>query len=321
MPDVSLSQVDEAAQRLLELEAETVARATDPLRKPVASLLARLHALWPGDEASPAAKRAVLLRLNVGIIQTPMGRVIEAILAGADLAQAQGIEGALQSSDAELTTLEKLGIKAKPSAEVRAAADAINRSVPQTLLRAVGLLGRAETLNDAQAAIAVAATSISRVEATASWVVNRAANDGITEVANTSMHLVSVWRTERDACVHCLAYAGEIDTGKGYPSGLTYGAKPLSLDNVPRPPLHPRCRCTQYVLERESAKPVARALKREAQRSVLRGWSLQSESDNVRLSAAQRLLNQGTTLPKSVQAYARSAVKRGEFKRGRDFPS
>lgn len=68
------------------------------------------------------------------------------------------------------------------------------------------------------------------------------------------------------------------------------------------------------------------ALRREAERSVLRGDALPSELENVRLQAADRLLNRiGTTknsrspsgwpVPASVKKRAERAVKRGAFTR------
>lgn len=59
------------------------------------------------------------------------------------------------------------------------------------------------------------------------------------------------------------------------------------------------------------------ALKREAARSVIKGWALESEPDSVRRDAANRLLQRGGAgLPKSVQARARRQVaSEGKFKR------
>ncbi|MEI5603996.1 hypothetical protein, partial [Streptomyces brasiliscabiei] len=73
---------------------------------------------------------------------------------------------------------------------------------------------------------------------------------------------------------------------------------------------HPRCRCE---LEPLVSREYADALRREADRSVLRGFSLESEPMRVRVEAAERLLARGVDAPKSVIAYARRAVKRGEF--------
>lgn len=68
------------------------------------------------------------------------------------------------------------------------------------------------------------------------------------------------------------------------------------------------------------------ALRREAERSILRGDALPSESENVRLQAADRLLARigsdknspspsGWRVPASVKARAERAVKRGRFTR------
>lgn len=70
------------------------------------------------------------------------------------------------------------------------------------------------------------------------------------------------------------------------------------------------CRCT---IEPLVSREYADALRREADRSVLRGFSLESEPMRVRVEAAERLLARGVDAPKSVIAYARRAVKRGEF--------
>ncbi|WP_410644510.1 hypothetical protein [Amycolatopsis sp. lyj-346] len=68
------------------------------------------------------------------------------------------------------------------------------------------------------------------------------------------------------------------------------------------------------------------ALRREAERSILRGDALPTESENVRLAAADRLLGRigsgktspapsGWRVPASVKARAERAVKRGRFTR------
>ena len=70
------------------------------------------------------------------------------------------------------------------------------------------------------------------------------------------------------------------------------------------------CRCTVEPLNDQA---FADALRRESDRSVLRGFSLASEPMSVRIAAAERLLAKGVVAPKSVKKYAADAVKRGEF--------
>lgn len=143
-----------------------------------------------------------------------------------------------------------------------------------------------------------------------------AANDGYAD-ALAAAGRSRIWVAERDACVHCLAYAGET-AGPGIPFalGLTFGDKPLVLSahQIPlvSPPLHPHCRCVIQLWD-EADTAVVDALKREAKRSVLRGFSLPSESEGARIRAAARLLAIGAGLPKTVEDRARRAVRAGRF--------
>jgi hypothetical protein len=139
--------------------------------------------------------------------------------------------------------------------------------------------------------------------------------EGVRAVA-TEAELPVVWVAETNGCVHCLKYSGQVaEPGKQFPGGLTYGKKSYHPDPLPHPPLHPHCRC---FLEPLNDPSFAEALRREANRSVLRGFSLVSESMAVRVDAARRLLDDGVDAPQSVKAYANDAVQRGYFtKRGR----
>lgn len=140
--------------------------------------------------------------------------------------------------------------------------------------------------------------------------VNRGGNAGVLRVASVA-RLPVVWVAETDACVHCLAYSGQVaEPGQKFPGGLTYGRKSYHPDALPTPPLHPNCRCT---LEPLNDISYAEGLRREADRSVLRGFSLESESMSARVDAAQRLLERGVDAPKSVKAFAERAVREGKF--------
>lgn len=190
----------------------------------------------------------------------------------------------------------------------------------EELDKAARLLEQATTPDDLQDALARARGAVSRTERTARWAVNRSLSEGtrsVTEEQGTGR----LWIPERDACLRCLAYAGlYVGPGQEFPGGLTYGTPGTrQLDPVPDPPLHPNCRCRTIPWREEWGSDYPDSLKREAQRSVLRGWSLPSESERARIQAADRLLNR-TALPKSVQDYAARAVRKGEFPRGRDFP-
>lgn len=142
--------------------------------------------------------------------------------------------------------------------------------------------------------------------------VSSASNAAALEVGDATRSPM-VWEAERDACVFCLALAGEVveQAGDPFPVPDLYAPVPASMRSTSeRPPLHPHCRCQLAVLGDPS---YAEALKREAQRSILRGHSLASESQAVRVRAAARLLERDPQAPKSVKAYAAAAVKRGRF--------
>jgi len=121
-----------------------------------------------------------------------------------------------------------------------------------------------------------------------------------------------VWVAERDACAHCLAMQGQVVAAGDSPDYLqTYAAKPLPIPpNRETASRHPRCRCQWEIVY--SIEYVS-GLKREADRSILRGFSLPNESEKVRVDAAARLLEKGVDAPKSVKAYAERAVRRGAF--------
>lgn len=142
--------------------------------------------------------------------------------------------------------------------------------------------------------------------------VNQGGNEGSSATADLN-DVATVWVAETNACVECLAYSGRVSQpGKPFPAGLTYGKRARSRrsGDVRMPPLHPNCRC---LVEPLNDREYAQALRREADRSVLRGFSLKSESMSVRVDAAERLLAKGVDAPKSVIAYAQKAVKAGEF--------
>jgi hypothetical protein len=151
--------------------------------------------------------------------------------------------------------------------------------------------------------------------ATTRWVTNRAVNLGTRRTAEARGFSV-IWVAERDACLHCLAYAGEIaGPGDAFPGGLTFGDKPLSEEPIPDPPLHPNCRCRLKpygVHAGPAGASMATALAREARRSVVRGFSNYA-STPARLRAARKLLDGDAALPKSATARGRRDVARGKF--------
>lgn len=118
-----------------------------------------------------------------------------------------------------------------------------------------------------------------------------------------------IWVAERDACVVCLAYAGQISTDGRWSGGLSFDPKRVVHKGKPfeGPPAHPHCRCdVQKVASVEAGRFLAKALQREAQRSIAKGWALPSEADSAsRRRALAQLLSHPNLLPKSVVDEAR----------------
>lgn len=188
-------------------------------------------------------------------------------------------------------------------------------------------------------ALSVANQARGAADAAARTAVNTAANAAVAEQAE-QVGARLLWLAERDACVACLAYAGELSDpgGGGFRIGLTFGKRPVlpwpDPNHLPGPPLHRWCRCrlmlwfghdTQAAAAalpegaRTAHVDMPAALKREAVRSILRGFSLPSESERLRLWAAERALARKLVAPKSVKQYARAAIRRGRWPT-RDVP-
>lgn len=321
---MDIEQLDGWAARLLGIEQSTEADVGDVFQPILNRLFGLGVALWPGDEATLDEQQEVLERLNVDELQEAVPRARQAIKRGATRALSHGLDVALEEAHAA-------GARVKPdalppstrhiSAAIHTRVDALEVVMRSKLAKTKVLLRHATTQVDVLESLAVANQGVNYAKQVARQATNEASNDALTTVSHHVDVLVSVWRAERDACVHCLAYQGHIDDGKGYPEGLTFGSKPLDTGKVAKPPLHPNCRCTQSLVHKDVVQPLAKSLKREAKRSVLRGWSRPSESEKTRLDAAKRLVQSGNTLPKSVNQYAEAAIKRGEFARGRTPPT
>lgn len=150
----------------------------------------------------------------------------------------------------------------------------------------------------------------------------------IAEARRRGPDWVLVWVSERDACVHCTRLNGEhISPGGMFDWTLTYGTKAyqpkeygpdgeLHPTTLRHPPRHPHCRCELSIVHKDAVRGVADALRREAARSIAKGWARESEGESVRVSAARRLVESQVKLPKSVIAETRRRLGRpGTFKR------
>lgn len=281
-----------AEDALAKLERQVLAAAgiadwlkrTDTLRKLIAA-------------QSPDVRNLVLAMVAPRVEAQALAALLDAFGLGAndalDILDDMGVE-----------PVTRLG---RPSRATRDIVAGLDRAGREAMLAAHRLAAVGAPLDAVTAPIFGHAN---RVRGSVSDGINAAGNEGSTAIADAA-GLATVWVAETDACVHCLAYSGKVaKPGEPFPAGLTFGRKSYRKGPVMHPPLHPRCRCTVEPLR---SVEYAAALQREAQRSVLRGFSLQSESMSVRIDAADRLVKAGVDAPKSVIAYARRSVKAGEF--------
>jgi hypothetical protein len=228
------------------------------------------------------------------------------------------------------------------SSTVGDAIGGVAQSVADVADRAAEMIGQQEItgFSDLQTAMGRAAQVSGPVKSAATWTVNRASSGGIASVAVARGGRL-LWVAERDACVICLALSGSLcdpGVGEGFDEDATFGkpgsAPPIWPYGMPlmSPPRHPHCRChpemwfgpsTPIFGPQDNAiyhnpavaagVDLPAALRREAKRSILRGWSLPSESLTERINAADRLLAVGAGMPRTVEERAAKAVHNRRF--------
>lgn len=142
-------------------------------------------------------------------------------------------------------------------------------------------------------------------------------SNGRTPLVDNGLRVV--WVAERNACLVCLALSGHVsdpNQGVGFDEDATFGPHkptPAWPPGMPlmAPPRHPNCRCRLRIISADNVL-VPQALRREAERSVARGWS-GYDSRRARLHAADRLLSRANRLPRTVNERAARDVARGRF--------
>lgn len=203
---------------------------------------------------------------------------------------------------------EDVGDHEPPTAEDYAAAE---RAELEDYWR--GQLLQLETLLDTEGidTEVVAARAQRIVEREASTQVSKAHSEGLDDAALASdTDWVFVLVPERDACLRCTSYAGSV-CEPGGEFGVVRAFE-QGLADVVVVPVHPWCRCGKRLVHRDDVETVAAPLRREAERSVARFDSLPSESDKARTEAAKRMLEQGSSLPKTVLERSARGVRKRE---------
>lgn len=253
------------------------------------------------DDAPDDVRLIVLAMVAPQVERAALEAVVEAYKLGTT--DALRILG--EAADDSVAAALRLGSPTREAASPVAGLDAEGAVVVAQAQR----LARADA--DAASIAAPVLGFARRLRGSVSDAVQRSGADAILTASRTA-RLPTVWVAETNACVHCLGLSGTVaQPGRDFDGSATYGRRPLGNGGPLRsPPRHPFCRCT---LEPLVAPEYAAALRREADRSVLRGFSLESESMAVRIDAAERLIERGVDAPKSVIAFSRRAVRAGSF--------
>jgi len=153
--------------------------------------------------------------------------------------------------------------------------------------------------------------AVTTAQADTAWAASRAVSEGVAAGAMAAGADL-IWMAERDACLHCLAHAGLfVHPGNLFPTGVSFDPKGSKLPAVPYPPLHPHCRCRIKVFDPDDLV-FAESLRREAERSVARGFSNYASRPR-RVAAAGAVVATSHRLPKTVLARAARDVKLGSF--------
>jgi len=305
------------AQQVLALEEKSAELASKNMDEDFKKIFQKAISLWVKVSGSVQGVPSDNARTAILVVLTKMLNKIDLTIAPEFLMGAVGMGLEMGFAQALEETGGKEKVK-KPviSPSVKEALDEMPGKLEQQMKDGKKLLARAQTFSQVINALSQARKVVTTTERTARWATNESVNHSVRSVADQKK-VPLLWIPERNACVHCLAYAGKVSKpGQDFPAGLTFGDKPLTTEKVKNPPLHPNCRCRVFPWRGSKrgvgAVDLPAALEREAQRSVLKGWS-ESTSNAERLRAADRLLQAGTNLPKTVQSEAKRAVNTGTF--------
>lgn len=293
---------DEAS---LQLEAESVEDVMSSLEQAIALLLARALAAWAAGEVGEALQATLTTALKV-VRWEPMTPALRDVAVKAvDL----GVTVAVRDLPGRIR-VRRPRIKVPDLDQVTRS----RLSKVQDLVKVLPL----DTKKDLDTVIGRVSSVRSRAAGQVRWTANDGVNAGTVAVARSVGQAV-IWVPERDACLHCLAYAGwSVKPGDAFPEGLTYGDKALIRSDMRHPPLHPGCRCRVQLYRGEPGPPPedrtlpdpAARLSAEARRSVVYGWTSYA-SNPATLRAMSRLLDRGAGLAPSVERRARERLRQG----------
>lgn len=318
----------EHTDAVIRLEGRATQRALGNLDDDFTALTRHTLAAWTTAFGSPGgdATNDAMLRRILAAVRAAVRRLLAPLGARAQRALDESLTDAVILGARQHAAFTQASGHSAPTPSprvrrpLRDAAARVRDIVTDRRDRALHMLrpAAARRWSHVLTGIGTARGALSAVRSHITWVVGQAVNEGLT-AGIRSIGARKLWVAERDACVNCAAYAGlTAEVGDDFPGGLSWDpqqrdrGEPLSA-----PPLHPHCRCRVVAWRDGWAEPgvptFPEALRREARRSVARGFSLPTESNAARIRAARELLRTGAGLPRSVEEYAALAVRAGRF--------
>lgn len=316
----TLELADEQAEATIRLELEAAREAAGSLearvnaarREVLASYVAAFGSTEEAARFGP--ELSSFLRSAEGSIRGAFDGQAELAAQLTERYVREAAQLGVDHATAILEDVEDLEVLEPELPEAAGAGEAVTRGRDDALRLLSGPLVVAGGVAGVLAVVGRANKAVANVKAATRAGVNRAHNAAVSDLASRA-GVGRVWIAERDGCVECLAYAGEVAyEGEEFPGGLTMDTrKPRNTDPLPSPPLHPNCRCSVMPYRDSDGSSFPEALKREARRSIAKGWRVESESEAVRLRAAESLLRRGADLPQSVQDAAERSLARGSF--------
>lgn len=295
------------ADELHNIERDALREGIDPWKRDVQALREAIFNLYlPFIGAEITTDQAILLstRIIQMLDELEVDPLIDAIILEA-ISEAHRIGMFIARRGSDAMVLPDIPVSDASLRSVVGMAARAQDAITQAKVRLTSTASTS-TLEGLMSAVKPVLDSPVQMQRAATWAINSAKNMAIAGVAKQTGESLT-WVSERDGCVHCLAYSGMVAGPNGWPKGLTFGKKPIEGKGFLMSQLHPNCRCDWEIGLTDEYRE---ALKRESIRSILRGFKMPSESERVRIEAAARLLEQDPPAPESVKKYAKTKIKK-----------
>lgn len=313
--------VRQAGDEITHLESLASHEASRPIREALIELLRQIVEAWQrligGSRTVPDSpgQRAAVSELQDQVVLglAAVNTTQAAVVIRREVERAATLGAHLGARQAGITP-----VPVSVPTIVRNTINELDETMSARLEVGQRLAQAATTLPRLQQAVAAGMGAAQSAERAATWATMYAANRAVIDQANAAGQDV-LWVAERNACLYCLAQSGHLAVDGAFNAARSFGAGPLAVwpdgADLDGPPRHVNCRCHLVVYAGHVGPGLSLpdALQREAQRSVVLGLALPSESQTKRAKAAQKFVDAGKGAPKTVLARTRRELLAGTF--------